>query len=313
MKEETEYEIARRVCIEFIRTRDEFWLRELLDEIKRQGGIMRVSQGVTISDYLKSAFLETGVISWNYTDTGVFIKVLHENNLAMMKFHVRKSEEIEAKIRVLSAEKARVDRSIEELIVEHMNDGPEEKLFQFMHVCKSIYKNEIELIQEYKYRNAGINWESFMGHETMKCPQLIDVLEQAFKELFKCPKYSVTHRPIYKYDKVNDRVIGYTGDTWSSKMKQESIELLQNVVSVQCGNEVKTQDNDVKNDIINKECYNYCSSIRVAEGQHLTHVDIIAAVNRMYIQKKKVHLYSAKLTNGEGNNFVITISAGSIV
>lgn len=312
MKGETEYDIARRIYIEFIRNRESFWLSDLCDAIVAAGGILRVSTGVTISNYLKSAFVETGDISWNYTDTGVLINVRHESNMTMLKFHEKKVEEIEAKIRVLLAEKARIDRSLEELIVDHMNDGPEEKLFQFMHVCKNIYKNEIELIQEYNYRNAGINWESFMGHETRKCPQLIDVLEQAFKELFKCPKYSVTHRPIYKYDKLNDKVVGYTGDTWSSKMRQESIELLQNVVSVQCGNEVKTRDNECKNDIIDKKCYNYCSPIRVAEGQHLTHVDVIAAVNRMYIQKKKVHLYSAKLTNGEGNKFMITISAGSI-
>ena len=60
-------DIARATVHKFIKTKESFTPSELYTEISKKGGIMRISIGVTVDDYLKE-FEDQGTLDWDFDD-----------------------------------------------------------------------------------------------------------------------------------------------------------------------------------------------------------------------------------------------------
>lgn len=70
-----EHTIARGTVKHFIKTKNEFTFQELKTAIVRNEGIMRVSMGVSVSDYLEN-FESDGVVKQEIRNDDVYYKVV---------------------------------------------------------------------------------------------------------------------------------------------------------------------------------------------------------------------------------------------
>ena len=70
-----EYSIARQTVLTYIKRSKPFKLSEVKKTILENGGIVRVSIGVTVQDYLED-FDTNGVIKWSIIDDDILYTVL---------------------------------------------------------------------------------------------------------------------------------------------------------------------------------------------------------------------------------------------
>ena len=70
-----EYGIARQTVLAYIKKGEPFKYSQVKKTILDHGGIMRVSVGVTVKDYLED-FDANGVIKWSVVDDDIFYTVI---------------------------------------------------------------------------------------------------------------------------------------------------------------------------------------------------------------------------------------------
>lgn len=70
-----EHNIARQIVLLYIKRKMPFKLSEVKKIILEHGGIMRVSIGVTVQDYLED-FDTNGILKWSVTDDDILYTVL---------------------------------------------------------------------------------------------------------------------------------------------------------------------------------------------------------------------------------------------
>ncbi len=86
-----EHIIARQTVLNYIKTKTEFTLDELKKEILHKDGIMRVSMGVTVSDFLEE-FDRNGILKFKVHRNGIKYLVNPEVN----HLHSNKAEKVPA-------------------------------------------------------------------------------------------------------------------------------------------------------------------------------------------------------------------------
>jgi hypothetical protein len=69
------YAIARKVVLEYIKTKDVFYLSDIKMSILKNNGIMRTSLGVTVKEYLED-FDDNGIVKWTPTKNDIMYQVL---------------------------------------------------------------------------------------------------------------------------------------------------------------------------------------------------------------------------------------------
>lgn len=70
-----EHRIARQIVLEFIKTKKVFYLSEIKESILKNKGIMRVSTGVTVKEYLED-FDTNGIIKWSVIENNIKYVIL---------------------------------------------------------------------------------------------------------------------------------------------------------------------------------------------------------------------------------------------
>lgn len=73
-----EHIIARQTCLEYIKTKDEFMMKDLVADIISRGGLARVSLGVTITEYMQYMWADYGYIHMIHTKDDVRVIVYRD-------------------------------------------------------------------------------------------------------------------------------------------------------------------------------------------------------------------------------------------